>query len=206
MKRNQVMATMAGMALAAVMVFTMAGCTKTVSAAAYKTVNGVTEGNYEVSTDDKGSASFNIEGNHVELTNFTFDADPALKVEAEINEEDIVFTHVYVHDDESVMQNVADGLYREPFTKENAAKEFNTLYKAVFGATDEPVVDENVNLADGLLVTGMNLTDGQLFILAKEGTNQFIMIAATTMEYGSQDLIDTAVAALEGETAPAAEE
>ena len=66
---------MMALLLPACMVFTMAGCTRSVSAAAYKTVNGVTEGNYEVSTDDKGSASFDVHDNHVEMTNFSFDAD-----------------------------------------------------------------------------------------------------------------------------------
>ena len=197
---------MAAVIIAACMAFTMAGCVKSVSASAYKTVNGVTEGNYEVSTDDKGSASFDVDGNHVEMTNFSFDADPELKVQAEIHEEDLVFAQVLVHDDESIMQNISDGLYSEVFTQENAAALFNDIYQKTLGGTDEPVTDENVTIDRGVLVTGLNLTDGQMFLMAKEGTNQFISIAATTAEYGSQDIIDAAFDTLKDESEPAAEE
>ena len=206
MKRNDVVKGMTVLTLAAALAFTMAGCVKSVSASAFKTVNGVTEGNYEVSTDDKGSASFNIEGNHVEMTNFTFDADAALKVEADILEDELVYTQVLVHDDEQIMQNIADGHYREALTQENAAKEFNTLYQTVFDASDEPVIDDIIDLNQGVLVAQLQLTDAQLFMLAKDGTDQFIMVAATTEEYGSQEIIDAAFDALKDESAPATEE
>lgn len=196
MRRNQVVKKVAAMGLLAGLVLATTGCATKVSASAYKTVNGVTEGDYEVSTDDIGSASFNIEGNHVEMTNFTFDADESLMVEAEINEEDVVFTHVYVHDDVDVIQNIADGHYHEVFTQENAATEFNVLYQAIFGATDEPVIDENVHFEQGVLYTGLELTDGQLFILAKNESDEFILVAVTTEEYGSQEIVDLAYDAL----------
>ena len=192
--------------LPACIVFTMAGCTRSVSAAAYKTVNGVTEGNYEVSTDDKGSASFDVHDNHVEMTNFSFDADPSLKVEAEIEEEDLVYTQVLVHDGESIMQNVADGLYPEVFEQEGAADQFNTIYQIVLGGSDEPFTEDIISLESGVLVGALNLTDGQMFLLAKEGTNQFISVAATTAEYGSQDIIDAAFDSLKDESAAEAEE
>ena len=80
MRRNQVVKKVAAMSLLAGLVLATTGCATKVSASAYKTVNGVTEGDYEVSTDDMGSASLNIEGNHVEMTNFTFDADESLMV------------------------------------------------------------------------------------------------------------------------------
>ena len=196
MRRKSVLKKVAAISLLTGLVLATTGCATKVSASAYKTVNGVTEGNYEVSTNDMGSASFDVKGNHVEMTNFTFDADESLMVEAEINEEDIVFTHVYVHDDVDVMQNIADGHYHAAFTQENAATEFNALYQAVFGASDEPVIDENISFDQGVLYTGLELTDGQLFILAKNESDEFILVAATTAEYGSQEIIDTAFDAL----------
>ena len=54
----------------------------------YTTVNGVTTGSYEVSSE-KGSARFNIQGNQVEMTNFSFEADPSLHVMASIEEEEM---------------------------------------------------------------------------------------------------------------------
>ena len=192
--------------LPACMVFTMAGCTKSVSAAVYKTVNGVTEGNYEVTTDDKGSAAFDVHDNHVEMTNFAFDADPSLKVQAEIEEEDLVYTEVTIHDGENVMQIVADGLYPEVFEQESAPEQFNTIYQTVFGASDEPVTDEIISVDRGVLIAGLSLSDGEMFLLAKEGTGQFISVAVTTGDYGSQDILDAAFDALKDDSAPAAEE
>lgn len=197
MRKDRAMKKMAAVALAASMVFTMA---ESVSASAYKTVNGVTEGDYEVSTDDIGSASFNVEGNHVEMTNFAFDADEALLVEAEINEEDLVYTHVYVHDEEyNIMQNIADGHYPEVFTEDNAAVALNTIYKTVFGATDEPVTNEILSIDTGVIIAQLYLTDGQMFMFAKEGTDQYEVVAVTTEEYGSQDIINAAFDSLAGE-------
>ena len=197
MRKDRAMKKMAAVALAASMVFTMA---ESVSASAYKTVNGVTEGDYEVSTDDIGSASFNVEGNHVEMTNFAFDADEALLVEAEINEEDLVYTHVYVHDEEyNIMQNIADGHYPEVFTEDNAAEALNTIYKTVFGATDEPVTNEILSIDTGVIIAQLYLTDGQMFMFAKEGTDQYEVVAVTTEEYGSQDIINAAFDSLAGE-------
>ena len=195
-----------GIVLAAAMVFTLAGCAVNVSAAAYKTVNGVTEGSYEVSTTDKGSASFNVEGNHVEMTNFAFDADPSLKVQAEIMEDDLVFTQVVVHDDENVMQNIADGMYPETLTLENAAAEFNTLYQTFLGGSDEPVIDDIVYLDTGVIVAQLDLTDGKLFMLAKNETAQYILVAVTTDEYGTQEILDAAFDALKDESAAEAGE
>ena len=197
MRKDRAMKKMAAVALAASMVFTMA---ESVSASAYKTVNGVTEGDYQVSTDDIGSASFNVEGNHVEMTNFAFDADEALLVEAEINEEDLVYTHVYVHDEEyNIMQNIADGHYPEVFTEDNAAEALNTIYKTVFGATDEPVTNEILSIDTGVIIAQLYLTDGQMFMFAKEGTDQYEVVAVTTEEYGSQDIINAAFDSLAGE-------
>lgn len=207
MKMNCVMKKLAAAGLTASMVFTAAGSAVSVFADTYgyETVNGVTKGNYEVSTDDKGSASFNVEGNHVDMTNFSFDADEALLVEAEISdedEEDLVYTHVYVHDEEyNVMQNLADGHYTEVFTQENAADAFNTLYKTVFKAGDTPIPDDGVELDDGLLHVKLSLSDGVMFILAKEGTDQYAIVALTTDEYGSQEILDTAIYALADQTA-----
>ena len=72
------------------------------------------------------------------------------------------------------------------------ATEFNVLYQAIFGATDEPVIDENVHFEQGVLYTGLELTDGQLFILAKNESDEFILVAVTTEEYGSQEIVDLA--------------
>lgn len=136
----------------------------------------------------------------MEMTNFAFDADEALLVEAEINEEDLVYTHVYVHDEEyNIMQNIADGHYPEVFTEDNAAEALNTIYKTVFGATDEPVTNEILSIDTGVIIAQLYLTDGQMFMFAKEGTDQYEVVAVTTEEYGSQDIINAAFDSLAGE-------
>ena len=205
------MKTLTAMALAGTMVLTMAGCAKNVKAetSGYTTENGVTEGSWEVTTDDKGSASFNVEGNHVEMTNFAFDADDSLMVMAEINEEndeDLVFTHVVVHDGENSAQNIADGHYPEAITQENVATAFNALFRVVLGGTGDPIAAEDVILDRGVLFLKGNLSDGQFFLFAKEGTDQYILVAVTTDEYGSQDIVNGAFDALNAEGAAEASE
>ena len=206
MKRNRVLKKTAVMALTASLVFAAAGCIRSVNAETYKTVKGVTEGNYEVSTEHRGSAGFHVEGNHVDMTNFSFDADPGLKVEAYINETDLVYTQVLIRDDENIIQNIADGHYPEIFTRENAADEFNTIYQQVFGAGDMPVTEKNVLLDRGVMYVKVTLTDGLMFLFAKEETDQYAMVAVTTDEYGSLDIINAAFDALNDESAPEAEE
>ena len=197
-------------ALIAAMVFTVAGCARNVKAESYSysTVNGVTEGNNKVSTDDKGSASFDVKGNHVDMTNFSFDADESLLVEAEILEEDLVYTRVYVHDEgyANIMQSIADGHYPEIFTQDNAAEEFNTLYQTVFGAGDAPVTAEGLLIDRGVIYTKLTLQDGLMFLFAKENSDEYALVAITTDEYGSLDIVNAAFDALNDEAAPEAEE
>ena len=167
---------------------------------AYTTKNGVTEGNYAVETDDMGSAYFNVEGNHVETTNFAFDADPDLYVMAEIADDDVdlIFTDVEVHDGEDLIQRVIDGLYPEVFTQDTIVDQFNTIYQLTLGATDIPISDaEQITYNEGVMYVKISLTDAELFMFAKEDTDQYILIAATTPEYGSDALLNTAFNALE---------
>lgn len=196
MKTIKMMKAVCAAAMAGCMAFAMIGCsassTSESKANAYSTVDGVTTGSNEVKTDDKGSASFKIDGNHVEMTNFAFDADSSLKVQAEIEEEDMVYTQVSVHDGEKVIQNIADGKYHETFTKDNVAKEFNTIYQTVLGADDAPVGDENVTEDEGVYVVQMGLSDGDAVLLAKADSDEFVLIAFTTTEYGTQEIIDAA--------------
>ena len=207
--KNYVVKTLAAMALAGTMVLTMAGCATNVKAetSGYNTTNGVTEGNWEVTTDDMGSASFNVEGNHVEMTNFAFDADESLQVEAEVMEDTLVYTQVYVHDENfDVKQNVADGHYPEIITQDNVVSVFNNLYQTIFGASDEPAAVDNIGLDRGVMILKINLTDGLMFMFAKEGTDQYIMVAVATEEFGSQDVVNAAFDALNAEGAAEATE
>lgn len=208
MKRHSLAARLAIAAMAICLVATMAGCTSSVetSTEAYKTVNGVTEGKASKTTDDNGSASFEVKENHVQLTNFAFDADPSLKVMAELSEEGMVFARAVVHDGENTIQNVADGHYKETFSQETAASQLNDIYQAVFAADDEPVTDDVITMDTGVFVGVMDLSDGQLVMLAKDGADAFVTIAVTTMDYGSQDIVDAAFDALKDETAASAEE
>ena len=169
--------------------------------AAFKTVDGVTEGTCTVSTDDKGSAKFSVQGNHVEMTNFAFDADPSLKVMAEIDEdEDLIYAAVLVHDGENIIQNIADGEYPETFTAKNAADQLNVIYQEVLDADDAPLTADDVTVDTGVLVASMELNDGQMFLLAGEGSNQYISIALTGNEYGAQEIVDAAFDALKTES------
>ena len=166
----------------------------------YTTKNGVTEGNYAVETDDRGSAYFDVEGNHVEMTNFEFDADPELFVVAEIpeDESELIFTDVEVHDGENLIQRVIDGHYPEVFTQDTIVDQFNTIYQLTFGATDTPIADESyITYDEGVMYAKLSLTDAELFMFAKEDTDQYILFAATTTEYGSDALLNQAFNALE---------
>ena len=198
---NRGMKKLAAMGVAASMVLTVVGSAGSVFAESYgyETVNGVTEGNYEYSTEDMGSASFNVEGNHVDMTNFSFDADESLLVEAQINEEDLVYTQVYVQDEDfNVMQNLADGHYPEVITQDNAADVLNTVYQTVFGASDAPITTEALDFDNGVMYIRLTLTDGEMFLFAKEGTDQYAVVAVTTDQYGSQDIVYAAFNALAG--------
>ena len=171
----------------------------------YTTVNGVTTGSYEVSSE-KGSARFNIQGNQVEMTNFSFEADPSLHVMASIEEEEVVNARITIHDGDSAQQIVADGLYPESFTKENASEFFNRIYQVVLGADDEPISEGDVQADTGVLFVKVDLSDGAILILAREDSDQFIAIAFTTMEYGTQDIVDVAFDALKDESLEEGEE
>ena len=113
-------------------------------------------------------------------------------MQAEIEEEDMVYTQVSVHDGEKVIQNIADGKYHETFTKDNVAKEFNTIYQTVLDADDAPVSDENVTEDEGVYVVQIGLSDGDAVLLAKADSEEFVLIAFTTTEYGTQGIIDAA--------------
>ena len=197
MKKKMVKKTVA-LFLAAGLLATLTACTASSSSSteSYKTVNGVTEGKASSSTSDKGSAGFEVSGNHVQMTNFAFDADESLFVQAEIVEEDLVFTRVLVHDGEDTIQHIADGHYPETFTPENAADSMNAIYQIVLGADDAPVTDDYITEDSGVLYTIMDLSDGQVALLLKEGSDEYVLAAVTTMDFGSQDIIDAAFAAL----------
>lgn len=166
----------------------------------FTTKDGVTEGNYAVETEDKGSASFNIDGNHVETTNLVFDADPELYVMAEIAEDDVdlIFTDVTVHDGDNLIQRVIDGHYPETFTQDTIVDQFNTIYQQTLGGTDTPITGpEFITYDEGVMYVKLSLSDAELFMFAKDNSDQYILIAATTPEYGSDALLNAAFNALE---------
>ncbi len=199
MKKAAAGAKLAAVWMAVCLMTVLAGCTKSVETEAYKTVNGQTEGKASKSSDDNGSASFEVSGNHVQMTNFAFDADPSLKVMASVEEDGLIFTRVVVHDGEDTIQHVADGHYKETFSEETAAAQLNDIYQEVLGADDEPMTNEMLTLDTGVFAGVAELTDGQLVMLAKDGSDQYAVIAVTTMDYGSQDIVDAAFDALKGQ-------
>lgn len=196
MKKIRKMIMMAGLVIG--IIGTLAACSSNTESSLYKTVNGQTEGHAKKSSSGQGSASFNVEKNHVELTNFSFDVDSSLKVMAELSEEGLVYASASVHDGDNVYETIADGKYKETITQENAADCFNDIYHAVFGVENEdPFSADGLSVDEGVIVTPeIALTDGSLIMMAKEGSDQYVSLAYTSTDYGIQDIVDAAFEAL----------
>ena len=189
--------------IAALMVaaLTLTGCEVTVSGpssetSAVKTVDGMTQGHAKKSTSDRGSASFNVKGHRVEMTNFSFDADESGKVQATLNEDGPVYTRALVHDGNVIWQSVVDGLYTEKFSTEDAKRQLNAIYQLSTGATDTPVADDNIYYENGLIYAYLSLTDGEMVVMLKEGTTQYISVAYTTTEHDTDVILNAAYDAL----------
>lgn len=192
----------AALALAAGVITGLCGCSSSFESktetTGFTTVDGKTEGNASKSSDDNGSASFDISGNHVKMTNFEFDADSALKVEGDIEEDDLVYAQVITRDeDDETIQNIADGHYREDFSEDTVAQQLSDIYRTVFDADDDDFGSETVTREDGVLYIDVELTDGELLMMAKDGSDEYVSIAFSTMDYGTQDIVDAAFEALD---------
>ncbi len=185
--------------LVALMVATLGitGCTVSVSGpssetSSVKTVDGMTQGHANKSTSNNGSASFSVKDHHVEMTNFSFDADESGKVQAELNEDGLVYAKVLVHDGNTIWQSVVDGLYTENFTADSAKEQLNTVYQFSTGASDAPISENDIYHENGVMYSYLGLTDGEMIVILKEGTNKYIAIAYTTMEHGTEEILNTA--------------
>lgn len=175
----------------------LTGCTVTtkgpsISSGASVTVGGETTGS-EQSSSDNGSASFNVNNGTVTMSNFSFNTSYTPQVE--LVNDGITHTKCTLHDGQNVIMFVFDGHYTEPFSIENSARQFNDLYQKVFKATDSPFttrVDQMANSAykQGVIGIGITLNDCDAAIYAKEGTDQWGIIAFIP---GQDDAAVTAV-------------
>ena len=191
MKRTRIMAAFIVATLG------ITGCTVSVSGpssetSSVKTVDGMTQGHASKSTSDNGSASFSVKDHHIDMTNFSFDADESGKVQAELNEDGLVYAKVLVHDGNMIWQSVVDGLYTENFSADSAKEQLNTIYQLSTGASDTPISENDIYHENGVIYSYLGLTDGEMIVILKEGTNKYITIAYTTMEHGTEEILNSA--------------
>ncbi len=173
-----------GVVLICLSLSSLVGCEVTVSGPSselesYKTIDGKTVGYASKTTSDKGSASFNIQDNKIELTNIKFDA--VGDTQCDIVENPLVFTNCRTLDKNGNPIKVIDGEYIENFTLDDSQKQFNSLYQKVFKAKDEPFIDNISNMQDafndkGLLGYTLKLNDGVALIMTKLNTNKYVII------------------------------
>ena len=163
------------------------------------TINGMTQGFSEKNTTDKGSAKFNIEDYHVDMTNFSFEADSTGKIEASLNEDNLVFARVTVcSQDGETWQNITDGLYTETFAEDKLVSQFNDIYQKTMLATDSPIVEDIVFTEGTAAFAFLYLNDGEMILGAELGTNKYINIAYTSNEHNTDDIVSAMVQALGG--------
>ena len=190
--------------VAAMIAASLAGCNVTTSTSgsssesyAVSTVNGMTQGYQEKETSDKGSASFKVDGYHVDMTNFSFDADESGKVEAEISEDGLVCAKVYVNsEDGEPWQQVVDGHYPETFTQEAIADQMNNIYQNAFNATDAPITEDVVGVNGDVMSVSINLNNGYAIIMTKEGSDEYILFSTTTDEHNTDEILQNAMIAM----------
>lgn len=167
------------------------------------TINGNTQGFEEKNTKNKGSAKFNVEGSRVDMTNFSFNADESGKIQATIEDEDLVFARVIVYDgNDDVWQNITDGHYKEPFNEENLTAQLNDLYQKTMQATDAPISKDHITVQGNMSYVPMSISNGSMLMIVKNGTDQFINIAYTTLGHNTEDILERAMGTFGGNAAP----
>ena len=178
------------------------------SASKVRTENGETQGYDKKTSKGKGSASFNINGKHVEMTNFSYEAAPDSKVQAAVVESDIIYATSLVYSGEDgeegdVWQAIVDGHYPEKFTPEKIVDQMNDLYRITANVKASPVQESDLhrdgNVIYALLPAEEDTDDdcAMLFITENE-SDKYAIIEWTDLGHNTEDIVRAAYEALSG--------
>lgn len=199
-KRNFLIATMVAISCLAT------GCSVSVSGpetrtSNTKTVNGETTGHAKLQTANKGCAEFAIDGKHIKMTNFEFDADSDGKVTAEIEEEDLVYSYVSLRsEDDELYLTVCDGLYTEKFSPGKAKEQLNALYQSLTGADDKPISKDDIISDDDTTSALIDTRNGQILFITENGSNKYACISWYESDRHASGVIQAAYDAFGGES------
>ena len=103
------------------------------------TVDGKTEGHSERKSADRGSASFNIEDNKVELTNVSFKLPKGYNIDVKTVDDSIVYNRIVITPEGDISNTIVsavEGTYKEPLTDDNYTEALNEIMKP-FNMTGE---------------------------------------------------------------------
>ncbi len=162
------------------------------------TADGKTEGSSNINSKDKGEASYDVDGDKVNLTNISFTT--SYKIDADIVEDGLVHTNVILHDDEKLYFGIMDGKYTEDFAIEKSKDQYNDLYQKLYGATDSPFTAnldqmEEFYAGDDMMAACVSFSSSNANIYVNTGSNEYVVIEYTqedpeTFNYLEQQVID----------------